>query len=131
IREAVIMNAIVLAIIIAVLLFNVDYLLAFILGAVVYILLDKKTYTKKRLIIYGGIIIVIGTAFFYIFRDNPDYVLHHLQDNPETTSLYVVKNGEEVIAYQSDIVRPLASTVKIIIALEYAMQVEAGELDKD
>src|SRR5690625_5038289 len=87
IREAVIMNAIVLAIIIAVLLFNVDYLLAFILGAVVYILLDKKTYTKKRLIIYGGIIIVIGTAFFYIFRDNPDYVLHHLQDNPETTSL--------------------------------------------
>ncbi|MEI3599368.1 MULTISPECIES: serine hydrolase [unclassified Oceanobacillus] len=131
IREAVIMNAIVLAIIIAVLLFNVDYLLAFILGAVVYILLDKKTYTKKRLIIYGGIIIVIGTAFFYIFRDNPDYVLHHLQDNPETTSLYVVKNGEEVIAYQSDIVHPLASTVKIIIALEYAMQVEAGELDKD
>lgn len=131
IREAVIMNTIVLAIILAVLIFNVNYLLALFLSLIVYILLDKKTYTKKRLIIYGGIVIVIGTAAYIIFRDNPDYVLHHLQDNPETTSLYVVNNGEEVIAYQSDVVRPLASTVKIIIALEYAMQVEAGELDKD
>ncbi|MCF3944778.1 serine hydrolase [Oceanobacillus alkalisoli] len=130
IREAFITIAIVLAIIITVLLFNVDYILAFLLGVIAYILLDRKTYTKKRLIIYGGIIIVIGAAFFVIFRDNPDYVLNHLQDNRETTSLYVVKNGEEVIAYQSDIVRPLASTVKIMIALEYAMQVEAGALDK-
>src|SRR5690625_4415358 len=89
IREAVIMNTIVLAIILAVLIFNVNYLLALFLSLIVYILLDKKTYTKKRLIIYGGIVIVIGTAAYIIFRDNPDYVLHHLQDNPETTSLYV------------------------------------------
>lgn len=67
----------------------------------------------------------------FIFRDNPDYLLDHLKKHPKTTSLYVAENGEEVITYQSDIVRPLASTVKILIAVEYAMQVDEGSLDPD
>nr|WP_255551223.1 class A beta-lactamase-related serine hydrolase [Sporosarcina sp. E16_8] len=95
------------------------------------IVFDKKTYTKKRLIIYGSIILLIGIAGFAIFRDNPGYVLNHLKDNPQTTSLYLAENGVELITHQSDAIRPLASTVKILIAAEYAMQIDTGQLNKD
>ncbi|KOS64287.1 hypothetical protein AN161_02965 [Lysinibacillus sp. FJAT-14222] len=95
------------------------------------IVFDKKTYTKKRIIIYGSFILVVGIASYFFFRDNPDYVLNHLKDYPQTTSLYVAENGEELISYQSDIVRPLASTVKMLIAVEYAMQINAGIITKD
>ena len=83
------------------------------------------------MIIYGSIILAVGIAGYSVFRDNPDYVMNHLKDNPQTTSLYVAENSVELITYQSDVVRPLASTVKILIAVEYAMQIDAGALNKD
>lgn len=95
------------------------------------ILFDKKTYTKKRLMIYGIMIVIIICTGFFLFRNNPDYVLNHLKKNPPSTSLYLVENGEELISYQSNVVRPLASTVKILVAAEYAMQVDEGILIKD
>lgn len=131
IRRAILNALIILGIIITVIIFNFNYLFAFLFGIVAMILFDKKTYTKKRLIIYGSIILVIGIVGYSLFRDNPDYVLNHLKDHPETTSLYVAVNGEEFITFQSDVVRPLASTVKILIAVEYAMQVDEGILNKD
>lgn len=131
IRTAVVTVVSVFGVIIAVLIFNVNYLLAFVVGFIAMIVLDKKTYTKKRLIIYGSITLAVGIAGYSVFRDNPDYVMNHLLENPQTTSLYVAENGVELIAYQSDIVRPLASTVKILIAVEYAVQIDAGVLNKD
>lgn len=131
IRKAIVTVFIALGIIAAVLIFNVNFLLALVVGVILMIVFDKKTYTKKRLVIYGAIILVIVAIDYAIFRDNPDYVLNHLKDNPQTTSLYVAENGVELITYQSDVVRPLASTVKMLIAVEYAMQIDAGMLDKD
>ena len=131
IRKAVLTVAIVLGIITAVLVFGLNYLLALLVGLLVFILIDKKTYTKKRLLIYGSIILLLGIGGYAVLRDNPEYVMNHLKNNPQTTSLYVAQNGEEVISYQSDVVRPLASTVKIIIATEYAMQIEEGQLDQE
>ncbi|MEH6944291.1 serine hydrolase [Bacillus sp. JJ722] len=131
IRKVIVTVVIVLAIIIAVLFFSVNYLLALVVGFIAMIVFDKKTYTKKRLMIYGAIILVVGIAGYSVFRDNPDYVLNHLKDNPQTTSFYLAENGVELITYQSDVVRPLASTVKMLIAVEYAMQIDAGLLDKD
>lgn len=131
IRKVVVIEIIALTIIIAVLLFNVNYLLAIVVGFIVMIVFNKKTYTKKRLITYGAIILVIGIAVSYVFRDNPNYVLNHLIENPQTTSFYLAENGVELITYQSDVVRPLASTVKMLIAVEYAMQIDEGVLDKD
>jgi len=131
IRKALVTIVIVLGIIISVLVFGVNYLLALIVGFFAMIVFDKKTYTKKRLIIYGSIILLIGIAGFSILRDNPEYVLNHLKDNPQTTSLYLAENGVALTTYQSDVVRPLASTVKILIAVEYAMQIDAGKLNKD
>ncbi|MEG7843870.1 serine hydrolase [Bacillus mobilis] len=131
IRKVIVTLVIVLTIIIAVLFFNVNYLLAVVVGFIAMIVFDKKTYTKKRLLVYGSIILMLGIAAYSVFRDNPDYVLNHLKDNPQTTSFYLAENGVELITYQSDVVRPLASTVKMLIAVEYAMQVDAGLLDKD
>ena len=78
------------------------------------ILFDKKTYTKKRLFIYVPIVLLIvlaiGVLSYFLSREDPDYVLAHLQANPETTSLYVAVNGEKIIGYQAEVVRPLAST---------------------
>ena len=131
IRKAIITVVIVLGIIVAVLIFSVNYLFALIIGFIAMIVFDIKTYTKKRLMIYGSIILVIGIVGYFVVRDNPDYVLNHLKDNPQTTSLYVAENGVQLITYQSDVVRPLASTVKMLIAVEYAMQIDEGILTKD
>lgn len=131
VKKAVVTVVIVLGIIIAVLIFNVSYLSAVLFGFLAMILFSPNTYTKKRLIIYGSILLVVGVAGYAIFRDNPDYVLNHLKENPQTSSLYVAENGLEFITYQSDVVRPLASTVKILIAVEYAMQIDANTLQKD
>jgi len=131
IRKVIVTVLIVLAIIIAVVFFSVNYLLALLVGFLAMIVFDKKTYTKKRLITYGVILLVVGIAGYSVFRDNPDYVLNHLKDNPQTTSFYLAENGDELITFQPDVVRPLASTVKMLIAVEYAMQIDAGLLDKD
>jgi D-alanyl-D-alanine carboxypeptidase len=131
IRQAIITIGIVIGIIIVVVIFNMDYLLALFLGLILYILFDKKTYTKKRLFIYGGIVLVLSIISFFLLRYNPDYVLNHLKKNPETSSLYVVRNGDEMISYQENIVRPLASTVKIPIAMEYAFQIHEGILEEE
>lgn len=101
-----------------------------ILGAIIAaIILDKKTYTKKRLLIYGGTFIGIVALFLFIFRTNPTYVTKHVLKHPETTSLYVAIDGEPVISHEDDVVRPLASVVKIVVALEYAYQVSDGTID--
>lgn len=100
-------------------------------GFIAIIILDRKTYTKKRLITYGSIILVVIIVGTIIFCDNPDYVLDHLKDHPKTILLYVSENGEEMITYQTNLVRPLVSTVKILIAVEYAMQVDKGNLNPD
>lgn len=131
VRETIIALMIVMVLVAMIIFFNMDPLLAGMLGIILFILCDKKTYTKKRFIIYTPIILMIGVVGFVIFRDNPDYIVNHLQKNPETTSFYLLENGVEQVTYQSDVVRPLASTVKILIAVEYAMQVDSGKLDQE
>ena len=131
VQKAIVTVGIVIGIIIAVLVFDVNYLVALLFGFLAMILLDRKTYTKKRLIIYGSLTIIVGIAAFALFRDNPDYVIKHLKENPETSSFYLAENGEPVVTYQSTITRPLASTVKILIAIEYAMQVEENIIQRD
>lgn len=131
IRKAIVTVSCVIGIIIAVLIFQVNYVVALLFGFLAMILLEPKTYTKKRLAIYGALALIVSIAVYALYRDNPDYVIKHLKENPHSTSLYLSENGEPIITYQSDVIRPLASTVKIIIALEYAMQVEENIVKKD
>lgn len=134
-REAInrfIKNGTIIALfLIAVLLFNVPLLLGLIIMLVLFILLDKKTYTKKRLIIYGVIFIGMLFLLFNFLKANPKKILTHLANNPDTTSLYIAINGEEKVTYEADTPRPLASVVKIAIALEYAYQRETGKITEE
>ena len=131
VQKAIVTIGSVIGIIIAVLVFNVNYLVALLFGFLAMILLDRKTYTKKRLIIYGTLTLIVGITAFALFRDNPDYVIKHLKENPQTSSLYFSENGAPVVTYQSTITRPLASTVKILIAIEYAMLIEENKIQTD
>ena len=131
IQKAVVTVLSVIGIIIAVIFFEVNYLVALLFGFLAMIVFDRKTYTKKRLIIYGVIALVIGAFTFSLLRDNPDYVLKRLKEHPQNSSFYLAENGKVVVAYESAVKRPLASTVKILVALEYAMQVEENRLQKD
>src|SRR5690625_6502608 len=90
----------VLGIIVALFVFGFSYVTSFPIGFLLLIVFDKKTYTKKGLLIYGSIILVLGIASYAVFRDNPEYVLNHLKENPETTSFYLAENGEEMITYE-------------------------------
>ncbi len=94
------------------------------------VVLDKKTYTKKRMLIYGGIVAAGIAIFIFIFRSNPAYMTKHILKHPETTSAYVAIDGEPVITHEDETIRPLASVVKIVIALEYAYQVADGTIDE-
>lgn len=130
-QKAIVTIGIIIGIIMAVLVFEINFLVALLFGFLAMILLDRKTYTKKRLIIYGVITLIAGIAAYALFRDNPNYIIKHLKENPESSSFYLAENGEPVITYQSTIIRPLASTVKILIAVEYAMQVEENIIQKE
>lgn len=131
VQKAIVTVSILIGIIIAVIVFNVNFLVTLLFGFLGMILLDRKTYTKKRVMIYGTIALILGIAAYALFRDNSDYFIKHLKENPETTSFYLAENGEPVITYQSTFIRPLASTVKILIAIEYAMQVEENKIQKE
>ena len=74
IQKAIITVGIILGIILAVLLFDVNFLAALLFGFLAEILFDRKTYTKKRLIIYIPIALILSGLSYALLRDNPNYV---------------------------------------------------------
>jgi len=60
----------------------------------------------------------------------PEAVLEYIITHPDDVSLvaYEVGYSEQEIFYNSDIKRPLASTIKIIVLAEYARQINQGLL---
>lgn len=130
-RTAVFRNAFILvAVVVAVFIFKMNPFIVMFGAIIAGLILDKKTYTKKRLLSYGGIVVALTAVFIFIFRSNPSYITKHLLDHPDTTSMVVAIDGEKVISHQEDVVRPLASVVKIAVALEYAYQVADGTIDE-
>ncbi len=130
-RIRVIRNALILAFVfIAILILQMNPLVVIFIAIVAAIVLDKKTYTIKRFMIYAGVATLIVLTATLLFRPNPSYVVSHIEKHPANTSLYVAIDGEPVITYEDDVVRPLASVVKIVVALEYAHQVTEGIIDE-
>lgn len=86
---------------------------------------------KWTMFIVLGIIIILFVTAYMLLRDNPAYVLKHLDKNPKNSALYVTVDNNEKIAYHSDTPHPLASVAKITIALEYAYQVANGDINNN
>lgn len=89
----------------------------------------------KTLLYLGlaGIFVVVGLVGFayWKFRPSAEGVLRFIAENPERASISVIQDGELVIERGARRMRPLASTVKIMVAMEYAHQAAAGEIDPD
>lgn len=89
--------------------------------------------------IIGGLFACIGIAIgivFWIFqkdlnKDNPDYVLQFLKENKdnEQVSLAIHYNQQNWVEMNTKKPLPLASTVKIIVAIEYAQQAAEGRIN--
>ena len=70
-------------------------------------------------------------AYYKYFDVEGDFVANFIQKNPEKSALYWVRNDSLLVAHRPDAKMPLASTVKIMVAIEFARQVGAGKLNPD
>ncbi|GAB2782552.1 serine hydrolase [Rhabdobacter roseus] len=84
-------------------------------------------------IVVGALVLLLGGvavyAYFKYFNVEGDFVADFIQKNPTKSALYWVRNDSLMAAWNPDRKMPLASTVKTIIAIEFAQQVAAGKLD--
>src|SRR5699024_10969940 len=94
-----------------------------------------------RTIIFIVLAVIIVAVFGFILyiawikkRDekrNEWDILDFIVKHPEKAAFYFIKNNEVLAEQSADKVMPLASTVKIIIAMEYARQAANGIVDKN
>jgi D-alanyl-D-alanine carboxypeptidase len=81
-------------------------------------------------IVLGSLLLVLGVFLFYLYRKTqPEAMARFIRENPNRASVCLVQNDTVFAAQNIDSVMPLASTVKIIVAAEYARQVAAGIID--
>ena len=89
---------------------------------------------KKILIIGGilfGLLIISGAVGVYYFLPDENKVLEFIEEHPAQTALHLVYNDEVLASQNANKMMPLASTVKTVIAIEYAHQAASGQLDPD
>ena len=75
--------------------------------------------------------IVILFLALLALKNDTFYIAKFLRSNQERTSFCFIKNDTTMIALEENRLMPLASTVKILIAIEYVRQVESGKLDRN
>jgi D-alanyl-D-alanine carboxypeptidase len=70
-------------------------------------------------------------AYFYFkyLRYEQDFVAEYLLKNPKKCAVYWSRNDTLLVEHRSDTLMPLASTVKIIVAVEFAQQAAAGKIN--
>lgn len=96
---------------------------------------------KKILWIIAGalciILLIIGFGIWFIQKefkeDDPEFVMQLIKDQADSkdVALSIVHNGTRIADVNSDQPLPLASTMKIIVAIEYAKQAAEGTVDPE
>ena len=87
---------------------------------------------KKILIIVGiiiAIVIIIGAIGINYFKPDANLVLNFIKENPNKTAIKLVRNDSLIAERNPNKLMPLASTVKIILAIEYALQSSQGKIN--
>ena len=78
----------------------------------------------------GLIILVLAMVIFFLWNQySPQSIVRHIAQAPEQGALYLVKNGVVLLEKNPDQKLALASTVKLIVALEFAKQAAAKQVD--
>lgn len=89
---------------------------------------------KKIIIVIGiivGIVILLGAVGIYYTLPNEHFVLDFIKKNPDKAAIKLIRNDSIIVERNPNTVMPLASTVKIILAIEYAIQSSSGELNPE
>lgn len=85
------------------------------------------------ILVCGGLVMGIGFWMFKkeINEENPEYIVQFIKENiaSENVSLAINYNNEKWVDVNTNQQFPLASTVKIIIAIEYAQQAADGRIN--
>ena len=89
----------------------------------------------KKILFIGGLlllaVIIMGAVGVYYFKSDKMVVLNFIKDNPDKASIKLVRNDSVLANINSNRIQPLASTVKLIVTIEYAEQVAAGIINPD
>jgi D-alanyl-D-alanine carboxypeptidase len=93
----------------------------------------------KALKIVGIIVGILVLAFAGLalythmkyFNTDGDFVAGFIAKNPSKSSLYWVRNDTLIAQQNANAKMPLASTVKIIVAIEFAQQVASGKIQPE
>ncbi len=89
---------------------------------------------KKLLIGFGIVgllaIFIMGGAYWYLYPDK-DRVWEVIKADPDRVAMTWRQNGEVIVEHNADEMMPLASTMKIIVAIEYAEQATAKTIDPE
>jgi D-alanyl-D-alanine carboxypeptidase len=85
--------------------------------------------------ILGGIVLffagIAAYAYFKYFNIEGDFVADFIQKNPSKATLYWMRNDTLVATHEADKKMPLASTVKTLIAIEFAQQAASGKINPE
>jgi D-alanyl-D-alanine carboxypeptidase len=87
---------------------------------------------KKILVVIGviiGLVVLLGAIGVYYFKPSEQLVLNFIKDNPNKSAIKLIRNDSIIAEKNPNKVMPLASTVKIILAIEYAIQSSEGNLN--
>lgn len=68
-------------------------------------------------------------GFAFCLHAQIDPVLKFIQDHPEKSAVYLIRNDTAIAQLNENRLMPLASTVKLMIAIEFAKQAGAGVID--
>ena len=89
---------------------------------------------KKIVIVLGilvGIVIILAAIAINEFKPDENLILNFIKDNPDRAAIALIRNDSVIAKKNPDKVMPLASTVKIILAIEYAIQSSKKEINPD
>lgn len=90
---------------------------------------------KKIIIIVVSIIIVgiIGfvTWAYFHFKADKNKILDYMVAHPDQTAFVLQKNDSIIASHNPNQISPLASTVKWVIAINFAQQVSQGKINPD
>lgn len=77
------------------------------------------------------LLFLIGAFLVYYFSPDENKVLDFIRSNPDKSAVLIYRNDTLVAAQNVNSMMPLASTVKIIVAIEYADQSAQGLINPD
>lgn len=90
-------------------------------------------FTVVGIVVLFGLLIGIGIYMYQkeINEENPEYIVRFIKENvgKGKVSLSINCNGQKWVEVNPNIPLPLASTVKTIVAIEYAQQAALGKID--